>query len=135
MSRWMPKFLAAVGALGLWIGASAPVQAAGNEPPLPRMYYYPYSYFPHNYWPAQSPQYPEPKGHPYVKPPAYMAYPAFREPGWRYDALLPRPPLLAGPVLSWDGKKRKPYARMRPAFSHGETSIICSAACAGLPIK
>ncbi len=89
MSRWMLKLLAASSALALWVGAEAPVQAAGNEPPLPRMYYYPYSYFPHNYWPAQSPQWPEPKGHPYVRPPAYQAYPAFKEPGWRYELWEP----------------------------------------------
>lgn len=68
-------------------------QSAGSaraaEPPLPRHYYYPYYYFPHSYWPAQSPQYPEPKGHPYVPPPAYMAYPPFREPGWRYELWTP----------------------------------------------
>ncbi len=32
-----------------------------------------------------SPQWPEPQGAPYQRPPAYMAYPAFREPGWRYE--------------------------------------------------
>lgn len=61
----------------------------GPEPQLPRMYYYPYHYFPHNYWPQNSPQWPEPKGHPYVRPPAYQAYPAFKEPGWRYELWTP----------------------------------------------
>jgi hypothetical protein len=62
---------------------------AGDQPPLPRFYYYPYYYFPHSYWPQQSPPYPEPSGHPYVRPPAYMAYPPFREPGWRYELWTP----------------------------------------------
>ena len=52
---------------------------------LNRLFYYPYYYFPHNYWPAQGPRWPEPPGAPYQRPPAYMAYPAFREPGWRHE--------------------------------------------------
>jgi hypothetical protein len=52
---------------------------------LNRLFYYPYYYFPHNYWPVTSPQWPEGPGMPYQRPPAYMAYPAFREQGWRYD--------------------------------------------------
>jgi hypothetical protein len=53
------------------------------------MSYYPYYYFPHSYWPAQSPKYPEAPGSPYVRPPAYMAYPPFLEPGWRYELWTP----------------------------------------------
>jgi hypothetical protein len=68
---------------------AAPTAQAGNEPPLPRYSYYPYYYFPHNYWPAMSPKWPEAKGHPYVRPPAYMAYPPFKEPGWRYELWEP----------------------------------------------
>jgi hypothetical protein len=52
---------------------------------LSRFYYYPYYYFPHNYWPVTGPRWPEPQGQPYQRPPAYMAYPAFREPNWRYE--------------------------------------------------
>jgi hypothetical protein len=52
---------------------------------LSRFYYYPYYYFPHNYWPVMGPRYPEPPNAPYQRPPAYMAYPAFREPNWRYE--------------------------------------------------
>ena len=51
--------------------------------------YYPYYYFPHSYWPALSPQWPEKPGSPYQKPPAYMAYPPFLEPGWRYELWTP----------------------------------------------
>jgi hypothetical protein len=52
---------------------------------LSRYYYYPYYYFPWNYWPLMGPRWPEPQGAPYLRPPAYMAYPAFREPNWRYE--------------------------------------------------
>ncbi len=76
-------------AVALAIGAWATSSRAG-DPPLPRYFYYPYQYFPHSYWPAQSPQYPEPKGSPYVRPPAYMAYPPFKEPGWRYELWSPQ---------------------------------------------
>lgn len=74
-------------AVTLWAASSSTAQA--NDPPLPKMFYYPYHYFPHNYWPGMSPQYPEPKGHPYMRPPAYMAYPPFLEPGWRYELWTP----------------------------------------------
>lgn len=89
----MKRLLLAAGVLlglaGLGGGTSGGTASAADQPPLPRMFYYPYSYFPHSYWPAQSPQWPEPKGHPYVRPPAYMAYPPFKEPGWRYELFSP----------------------------------------------
>jgi hypothetical protein len=56
---------------------------------LNRFYYYPYYYFPHNYWPATSPRYPELPGQPYMSPPAYMAFPPFHEPNWRYELSKP----------------------------------------------
>jgi hypothetical protein len=56
---------------------------------LSRFYYYPYYYFPHNYWPATSPRYPEQPGQPYMAPPAYMAFPPFQEPNWRYELNQP----------------------------------------------
>jgi hypothetical protein len=49
-----------------------------------RFFYYPYYYFPANYWPQNGPKWPEPIGAPYMPPPAYMAYPPFKEPHWRY---------------------------------------------------
>jgi hypothetical protein len=52
---------------------------------LNRFYYYPYYYFPFDYWPTTCARWPEPVGQPYMRPPAYMAYPPFREPHWRYD--------------------------------------------------
>jgi hypothetical protein len=56
---------------------------------LDRYFYFPYYYYPHNYWPVMTPRYPEPQGSPYMRPPAYMAYPPFREPGWRFDLWQP----------------------------------------------
>jgi hypothetical protein len=78
----MLGLLAATLAAG-WLGT--PGRAAAGDPPLPRLHYYPYYYFPHSYWPTQGPQWPEPPGMPYQRPPAYMAYPPFHEPGWRYE--------------------------------------------------
>ncbi len=63
--------------------------ALASEPPLPQHFYYPYMYFPHSYWPAQAPRYPEAPGQPYQKPPAYMHYPAFKEANWRYELWTP----------------------------------------------
>jgi hypothetical protein len=82
--------LALVGVL-----AFASLGEAQQPPPQPnwnlnRYFYYPYYYFPHNYWPQQGPRWPEPPGAPYQKPPAYMAYPAFREPHWRYELFQPQ---------------------------------------------
>ena len=57
---------------------------------LNRLYHYPYYYFPHNYWPATSPKWPESPGQPYQRPPAYMAYPPFLEPNWRYEGFVPQ---------------------------------------------
>jgi hypothetical protein len=75
---------------GLAIGGASvsPAQAQDNDPA--RFYHYPYYYFPHNYWPSMSPQWPEPVGARYMPPPAYMAYPPFREPGWRYEYWQPQ---------------------------------------------
>jgi hypothetical protein len=73
-------------------GAAVPPAALPASAPLPvpyhtlnRFYYYPYYYFPFDYWPTMSCHWPEPVGQPYMRPPAYMAYPPFREPHWRYD--------------------------------------------------
>ena len=85
MTRSVVKYGLALAA-GLLVAQAASAQ----EPPLPRYSYYPYHYFPHSYWPAQSPQWPEAKGSPYQRPPAYMAYPPFLEPGWRYELWTPQ---------------------------------------------
>ncbi|HEY8503767.1 MAG TPA: hypothetical protein VIL46_04245 [Gemmataceae bacterium] len=80
--RWLFGLVAGGLALLAWAGGAAEARADSTN--LPRFYYYPYYYFPHNYWPTLSPQWPEPPGSPYMRPPAYMAYPPFREPNWRY---------------------------------------------------
>jgi hypothetical protein len=74
-------------AMALWAGLESPARAQQQD--LTRFYYYPYYYFPHNYWPTQGPKWPEPPGAPYMPPPAYMAYPPFKEPNWRYDLWEP----------------------------------------------
>ena len=84
MRRTAAALLAGMIAVSLWTGSGA--QAQPPAPPLDRYYYYPYYYFPHNYWPTQGPKWPEPIGSPYMRPPAYMAYPPFKEPGWHYEA-------------------------------------------------
>jgi hypothetical protein len=76
--------LAGLIVLCLWL--ALPVRAQAQDYYMGRMFYYPYHYFPHNYWPIMSPPWPERPGEPYRRPPAYMAYPAFQEPHWRYEA-------------------------------------------------
>lgn len=74
------------GLIGVWATTSS---ARAQNPQLPRFYYYPYYYYPHSYWPSQSPKWPESPGSPYMRPPAYMAYPPFLEDKWRYDLFSP----------------------------------------------
>ena len=85
LRRWIIGAALLIGAL-----AALPGSASAGDPPLPRGFYYPYVYFPHSYWPTYSPQWPEPQGAPYMRPPAYMAYPPFKEPGWRYELWEPK---------------------------------------------
>ena len=59
-------------------------RAQGTDSRLPQMFYYPYHYFPHNYAPNNGPKWPERPGQPYMAPPAYMAYPPYKEPNWIY---------------------------------------------------
>ena len=87
MNKLLLKLLA-VASLVL-IGSAGSAKAA-DPMPLPRQFYYPYYPLPSSYWPAQCPKYPEAKGQPMMKPPAYMAYPPFREPGWRYELFEPQ---------------------------------------------
>jgi hypothetical protein len=93
--RFAPVLVACFLGLGVWLGGTTQAQAQVIENPpsyrsLQRFYYYPYYYFPHNYWPIQSPRWPETPGAHYQRPPAYMAYPPFREPNWRYELWEPQ---------------------------------------------
>src|SRR5437660_12712405 len=85
--RWM--LLTVLVGVGLAFAAQ-PARAQQIDPTLNRFFYYPYYYYPHNYWPSQGPQWPEPPGAPYMRPPAYMAYPPFNEPHWRYEYFTPQ---------------------------------------------
>lgn len=87
LRRMRLPLLAGLLALGLWL--AVPSQASAQDYNLGRMFYYPYHYFPHSYWPSMSPQWPERPGEPYMRPPAYMAYPAFHETHWRYELWQP----------------------------------------------
>ena len=87
MRRWLLSACAGLLCLGLWAGSAGPARAQDYS--MGKYFYYPYYYFPHNYWPIMSPQWPEPPGKPYMHPPAYMAYPPFQEPGWRYELWNP----------------------------------------------
>jgi hypothetical protein len=70
------------------IGYAYPIRSVDWN--MGRFSYYPYYYFPHNYWPQQSCPWPERPGQPYMRPPAYMAYPPFMEPHWRYEWYVPQ---------------------------------------------
>jgi hypothetical protein len=88
---------AGVLAAALWSGSAAPARAQSASPsytPVSRYFYYPYWYFPHSYWPSMSPKWPEPiisdVGYHPSRPPAYMAFPPFKEPTWRYELWEPQ---------------------------------------------
>jgi hypothetical protein len=88
MRRWFLAVAAGLVGLAFWSGAAAP--AGAQDAGMGKYFYYPYYYFPHNYWPSMGPPWPEPPGAPYMHPPAYMAYPPFREPHWRYEMWMPQ---------------------------------------------
>ena len=90
MDRWLWGALTVVLMTSAFAASESEATAQYYQPyyqsyQLNRLFYYPYYYFPHSYWPAMGPRWPEAIGQPYMPPPAYMAYPAFREPGWRYE--------------------------------------------------
>lgn len=70
------------------IGYYAPTRAVDYN--VGKFFYYPFYYYPHSYWPTQSCPWPERPGEPYMRPPAYMAYPPFLEPHWRYEWYVPQ---------------------------------------------
>jgi hypothetical protein len=95
MRRLCLALLGGVLGLGLWAGSPTSARAqfpqpGQAQPQLGKYFYYPYYYFPHSYWPNYGPKWPEPAGAPYMRPPAYMAYPPFNEPHWRYEWLKPQ---------------------------------------------
>jgi hypothetical protein len=89
MKRLLLAASAIVLGVAFWSGSASPARA--QDLSIGRYYNYPFYYFPHNYWPQQGPQWPEPPGAPYMRPPAYMAYPPFLEPHWRYELFKPMP--------------------------------------------
>lgn len=89
MRRLFLAMMAAVVGLSLWGAAPAQAQTIDYYN-IGRYFYYPHYYYPHNHWPSQGPRWPERPGEPYMKPPAYMTYPPFREPHWRYEWMEPQ---------------------------------------------
>ncbi|HZT83737.1 MAG TPA: hypothetical protein VFA26_26135 [Gemmataceae bacterium] len=78
-------------AAALWVGGPGTAQAQSPMTrPMNPFYYYPYYFFPHSYWPTMSPPWPGPYWAGYQRPPAYMAYPPFKEPHWRYEWWQPQ---------------------------------------------
>jgi hypothetical protein len=101
IGRWRSLVLAGVAGVGLWSGLADSAQAqvytydafrfpVYQDRTINRFWYYPYYYFPHNYWPGMSPHWPEAPGKPYMRPPAYMAFPPFKEPYFRYEYWNPQ---------------------------------------------
>jgi hypothetical protein len=99
LARWLPHL--AVGAVTAWLWAGAATPAFGQNytdyryPPkidyqTSKFWHYPYYYYPANYWPCMGPQWPEQPGSPPLPPPAYMAFPPFKEPNWRYEYWQPQ---------------------------------------------
>jgi hypothetical protein len=89
--RRLSLVLAAALVWTAWATRPAPAQPAAPQAyQLQRFYYYPYYYFPHNYWPLMGPKWPERPNMPYLRPPAYMAYPPFLEANWRYELWQPQ---------------------------------------------
>jgi hypothetical protein len=88
LRRICPALLAGIVGVALWVGAPGAAQAQQYN--INKFFYYPYYYYPHNYWPVMSAKWPEPVGAPYMRPPAYMTYPPFREPHWRYEYFEPQ---------------------------------------------
>jgi len=94
MQRGLRTLTLAVGAilaLGAATDAQQPQYQYSTAYQLNKWYYYPYTYFRHNSWTAQGPRWPEGPGMPYLKPPAYQAYPPFLQQNLRYVLWQPQP--------------------------------------------
>lgn len=89
MQRFSMALIGGVLFLAVWSGQAQPARAQ-SPTPLSRFYYYPYYYFPHNYWPNNSPNWPDPRDSMTSRPPAFMTYPPFQEPHWRYEYSQPQ---------------------------------------------
>jgi hypothetical protein len=87
LRRLLPTLLTAILGFVCWNSARP---ASAQELAPSRFFHYPYYYFPHNYWPSMSPAWPGPPNSPYRPAPAYMAYPPFHEPHWRYEFWKPQ---------------------------------------------
>lgn len=75
----LPAVVASVLSLVIGLSSASPAQAQD----INRYYHYNFQYYPHCYYPNYS-YWPDPRV-PFQRPPAYMAYPPYRDPNWRYD--------------------------------------------------
>lgn len=79
MTKFWSLIVGSLLAFGLSLVAGTPAQAQEVN----RYYHYPFYYFPHSYYPNYV-NWPDPRMK-FQRPPAYMAYPPYRDPNWRYD--------------------------------------------------
>jgi hypothetical protein len=77
--RIVPLALASLLTILLGLAVASTAQAQNGT----RYYHYPYIYYPHSYYPNYV-YWPDPRI-PFQAPPAYMSYPRYRDPNWRYD--------------------------------------------------
>jgi len=90
MRRMGLMLLAGIIGLSLWAGTATPAHAQAPDASLNRYFYYPYYYSPTTTGRSSRRSGRKQPGSPYMRPPAYMAYPAFTEPHWRYEWLKPQ---------------------------------------------
>lgn len=81
----MPRRAFSILAFGLLAVTSLAPQIRAQD--FNRYYHYPYYYFPHNYAPNYE-RWPDPKK-PFQRPPAWMAYPPYLDPAYRYELWRP----------------------------------------------
>ena len=77
LRRWLSALLPCLFGLALWAGPDRRPRSAVRDEPLLLL---PLLLLPWTYWPQQGPKWPEPVGQPYMRPPAYMAFPPFEGP-------------------------------------------------------
>ena len=89
LRKWLPRLGLAVLAVALWAGSGS--NGFGRRRPAPAaLLLLPLLLLPHSYWPQNSPQWPEPKGHPYVRPAGVHGLPAVQGAGLALRAVRHR---------------------------------------------
>jgi hypothetical protein len=70
-----------------WLTFVPGADAQSHPVDIDRFYHYPHHYFPQSYWPNME-KWPDPRKH-MQPPPAYMAYPPYLDPSFRYPLWRP----------------------------------------------